>query len=116
MSNGHSKTSRSGSVISIISNGTNISNGVLKNTKTSTMSPENLKQIENAFTTNRDEYAQFESSLDASAPKPIGENGVSKKTTVFLSEDETKKRKSESESSRYQPFKNRFPASTPLIT
>lgn len=53
------------------------------------MSPENMKQIENAFTTNRNEYAQFETSMDASAPKPVvfvkDENGTEKKT-VFSDE------------------------------
>lgn len=87
LTNGHSKTSRSGSIISTLSNGTNVSNGVLKN-KVVSMSPENLKQIENAFTTNRDEYASFESSMDACAPKltPVivsEEVNSQKKTTLF---------------------------------
>lgn len=53
------------------------------------MSPENLKQIENAFTTNRDEFATFNASQDASAPKMstptiITEDVNSiKKTAVF---------------------------------
>jgi len=80
LSNGHSKTSRSGSLISILSNGTNIGNGVLKN-KPPEMSADNLKHIENAFTTNRDEYAQFEASMDSSAPT-ANINGE-KKTTAF---------------------------------
>lgn len=92
LTNGHTKTSRSGSVVSILSNGTGISNGVLKNNKIVNMSPENLRQIENAFTTNRTEYAQFNGSTDGSMPKPPSiikdEVGSDKKTTLF-SPDET---------------------------
>lgn len=92
ISNGHSKTSRSGSIISILSNGTNVSNGVLKN-NAANMSPENLKSIESAFTTNRDEYASFEASMDASAPKlpptviVTEGKGNEKKTALFLPTD-----------------------------
>ena len=92
MTNGHHKTSRSGSVISILSNGTNVSNGVLKN-KSVSMSPENLKQIESAFHADRVEYASFQASMDASAPKLppaviVSEDTNSeKKTTIFAPSD-----------------------------
>lgn len=95
LANGHAKTSRSGSIISILSNGTNTGNGVLKSRSVS-MSPENLKQIEDAFTTNRDEYANFETSMDsASAPRVtptiITEDvNTEKKTTVFCPEPDEK--------------------------
>lgn len=91
LGNGHSKTSRSGSIISILSNG--VGNGVLKH-KTVNMSPENLKQIGDAFTTKRDEYANFDAQMDASAPtlapKIITEDvSTEKKTTVFCPEETT---------------------------
>lgn len=92
LANGHAKTSRSGSIMSILSNGTTGSNGVLKNNKPMTMSPENLKRIDNAFTTNRDEYENFDASMAASAPKLpptiVAEDVNSEKKTTLFSPEE----------------------------
>lgn len=57
--NGHPK-SRSDSIISELSTGTIYSNGHLKNKN---MSPQNLQQIENAFSTHRDQYTSFDAAV-----------------------------------------------------